>query len=100
MNTPRNEDTLMRDTDMTILARLKVDPEFVIALYHEQRKRIAELEARVDGYERILDEAYDEYERILDEAYDEYLSGCTADELHDILKEVLEYAPRRNWEEK
>jgi len=89
MNTPRNEDTLMRDTDMTILARLKVDPEFVIALYHEQRKRIAELEARVDGYERILDEAYDEY-----------LSGCTADELHDILKEVLEYAPRRNWEEK
>jgi len=52
-------------------------------------ERIAALEARVDGYERLLDEAYDEY-----------LSGCTADELHDILKEVLEYAPRRNWEEK
>jgi predicted small metal-binding protein len=50
------------------------------------KERIAKLEARVDGYERLLDEAYDEY-----------LSGCTADELHDILKEVLEHAPRRNW---
>jgi len=79
----------MRDPDVTIEARLKVDPDFATALYHEQRKRIAALEARVDGYERMLDEAYDEY-----------LSGCTADELHDILKEVLEYAPRRNWEEK
>jgi hypothetical protein len=84
-----DEDTLMRDPDVTIEARLKVDPEFAIALYHEQRKRIAKLEAQVAGYERMLDEAYDEY-----------LSGCTADELHDILKEVLEYAPRRDWEEK
>jgi len=89
MNTPRNEDTLMRDPDMTIAARLKVDPDFATALYHEQRKRIAKLEAQVAGYERLLDEAYDEY-----------LSGCTADELHDILKAVLEYAPRRNWKEK
>jgi len=53
------------------------------------KERIAKLEARVDGYERLLDEAYDEY-----------LSGCTADELHDILKELIEYAPRRNWGEK
>jgi hypothetical protein len=53
------------------------------------KERIVKLEAQVAGYERLLDEAYDEY-----------LSGCTADELHDILKEVLEYAPRRNWEEK
>jgi len=53
------------------------------------RERIAKLEAQVAGYERLLDEAYDEY-----------LSGCTADELHDILKEVIEYAPRRNWGKK
>jgi len=52
-------------------------------------KRIAALEARVDGYERLLDEAFDEY-----------LSGCTGYEVHDILKELLKYAPRRNWEEK
>jgi len=37
-------DLLTRDPDMTIVARLKADPEFAIALYHEQRQRIAELE--------------------------------------------------------
>jgi len=37
----------MRDPDVTIVARLKVDPDFAIALYHEQRKRIAELEAQI-----------------------------------------------------
>jgi predicted phage gp36 major capsid-like protein len=42
-----DEDTLMRDPDMTIEARLKVDPDFATALYHEQRKRIAELEDMV-----------------------------------------------------
>jgi ABC-type ATPase with predicted acetyltransferase domain len=42
-----DEDTLMRDPDVTIEARLKVDPDFATALYHEQRKRIAELEAQV-----------------------------------------------------
>lgn len=51
--------------------------------------RIKALEKRVDGYERLLDEAYDGY-----------LSGCTGDELHDLLKGLLEYAPRRNWGEK
>jgi lipopolysaccharide biosynthesis regulator YciM len=40
-------DLLMRDPDMTIVARLKADPEFAIALYHEQRQRITELETQL-----------------------------------------------------
>lgn len=40
---------LTRDPDVTIEARLKVDPEFAVALYHEQRKQIAELEAVLTG---------------------------------------------------
>jgi hypothetical protein len=50
-----DKDTLMRDPDVTIEARLKVDPDFATALYHEQRKRIAELEAQVAEYERLLE---------------------------------------------
>jgi len=53
------------------------------------KKRIAKLEAQVAGYERLLDEAFNKY-----------LSGCTGYEFRDILKAMLEYAPRRNWEEK
>jgi hypothetical protein len=56
MNPPRTEDTLMRNPDVTIEARLKVDPDFAIALYHEQRKRIAELETSLEdiaGYATI-----------------------------------------------
>jgi len=46
----------MRDPDVTIVARLKVDPDFATALYHEQRKRIAELETALEdiaGYVTI-----------------------------------------------
>jgi ketosteroid isomerase-like protein len=55
MNPPRNEDTLMRDPDMTIEARLKVDPDFATALYHEQLERIAKLESQTA--ERALQSA-------------------------------------------
>lgn len=59
---------LTRDPDVTIEARLKVDPEFAVALYHEQRKQIAELaDLLVESGERIKkqSERIDELEAVL-----------------------------------
>jgi predicted phage gp36 major capsid-like protein len=72
MNPPRNEDTLMRDPDMTIEARLKVDPDFATALYHEQRKRIAELEKALETlmddyqYNVCFDHHYEAARKVLE----------------------------------
>lgn len=49
---PVRDIPLTRDHDETVEARLRVDPEYAVALYHEQRKQIEELEAQIQA-ERI-----------------------------------------------
>ena len=53
------------------------------------RKRIAELERSVAGYERLLDTAFDDFLQCGDNW-----------EVKEVLEDLLDYAPRRNWEEK
>lgn len=52
-------------------------------------KRINELEKSIEGYERILDKAYDDFQACVDNH-----------EVREVLKELIEYAPRKNKEEK
>ncbi len=40
---PVRDIPLTRDHDETVEARLRIDPEYAVALYHEQRKQIEEL---------------------------------------------------------
>jgi len=53
------------------------------------RKRIAELERSVASYERLLDTAFDDFLQCGDNW-----------EVKEVLEDLLDYAPRRNWEEK
>jgi hypothetical protein len=52
-------------------------------------ERIKGLERQVNGYERLLDEAFDAY-----------LNAADNWELRDILKDLIDYAPRKKWEDK
>jgi hypothetical protein len=52
------------------------------------RERIAKLEKSVAGYERLLDQAYDDFQDCGDNW-----------EVREVLKDLVEYAPRRNWKE-
>jgi hypothetical protein len=51
-------------------------------------ERIVKLEKSVAGYERLLDQAYDDFQDCGDNW-----------EVREVLKDLLEYAPRRNWKE-
>jgi poly(A) polymerase Pap1 len=52
------------------------------------RERIAKLEKSVTSYERLLDQAYDDFHDCVDNW-----------EVRDVLEDLVEYAPRRNWKE-
>lgn len=45
---PVRDIPLTRDHDETVEARLRIDPEYAVALYHEQRKQIEELVEGLD----------------------------------------------------
>ncbi len=45
---PVRDIPLTRDHDETVEARLRIDPEYAVALYHEQRKQIEELAESLD----------------------------------------------------
>ena len=55
----------------------------------EVQNRIAELERSVASYERLLDTAFDDFLQCGDNW-----------EVKEVLEDLLDYAPRRNWEEK
>lgn len=64
-------------------------------------ERIKLVEASVAGYVvKEVGARAEGYERLLDKAYDDFYAAVDNRELREILKELIEYAPRKNWEEK
>lgn len=54
----------------------------------------------LDRVEAAVTKSVEAYERLLDKAYDDFQDCADNWEVREVLKELIEYAPRKNWEEK